>query len=159
MCEGPRYPFAERIRLGETDTATTLRFWMELFEHSVEPQRGSAVDTVDTAARQWGPRALGELYRANGAMTLGKLTELLLSGDAGDVAGTRELLSGVSLTEIGLVMLNAVEHGAATVEPGGDGASMFSADTFVELTPLGRYAVRQRLLGVRVDAPLEEPTQ
>lgn len=150
---GGRYALAGQARDGEADTATLLAFWMELFVLSVEPDRGAQADTMDASARRWGRLALGELYRANGPMTVGALTERLMSKHGTDVdPRLPELVSRLTRNEIAMVMLNAAEHGATTIESGDDGTG--SPDTAVELTALGRYAVRQRLLGVEGDAPL-----
>lgn len=87
-------------------------------------------------------------------MTLGSLTERLMSKHTGADVNPRlpELVSRLTRNEIAMVMLSAAEHGATTIESGNDGTG--SADTAVELTALGRYAVRQRLVGVEGDAPV-----
>lgn len=157
--QGPRYALARRVRMGEAEDAAALEFWLELFERSLEPQGGSPDDTADAPARQWSAPAMRELYRANGAMTFPALTERLSNGVSGAIdPRIPELVERVSAREIGIAMLDATENGAATIMRGNNGMDVTSSDTFVELTALGRYAVRQRLLDEGTAATSTEST-
>lgn len=177
---GPALAALEQALAGTADH--TLELWKDIADIAVTgPTR---LDTRDSRAaeleefcRPWGPRALGELYRADDVVALDDLVDSLVTEYHGPAAS--EMLVMMTSTAVRTGLLNAAEAGIATVQVPADAAidpdvaPLVDASggilgdpawavvpiegTRVELTPLGRYFVRLNLLAEGIHAPLLEP--
>jgi hypothetical protein len=179
---GPALVALERAMAATADPDHTLEVWKDIADIAVTgPTR---LDTRDSRAaefaefcRPWGPRALGELYRADDVGAVDELVDALVTDYHGPAAN--EMLAMVASTAVRTGLLAAAEAGMATVQvrddvalgsdiaPMVDGSGAILGDpawavvpiegTRVELTPLGRYFVRLNLIAEGTHAPLLEP--
>jgi hypothetical protein len=176
-------PGLEALRQAVADGPDqTLRLWKDIADIAVTgptqlTTKDSTVAKLDEFSRPWGPRALGELYRINGSVGLDDLTDTLVTDYHGPLAD--EMLVMMTGAAVRNGLLAGVEAGMVAVvvpadaeidpdiTPMIDGSGEILGDpawavtpivgTSVELTPLGRYAVRLNLLAEGSHAPLFEP--
>ncbi|MFD9895163.1 hypothetical protein ACFWY9_37965 [Amycolatopsis sp. NPDC059027] len=168
---GPAFTALERVVAGTADAEETLRLWQEVVDVAVAgpaqlDERDEGTRELEAFLRPWGPRALGEMYRAEAPIGLEDLIDDLIDEHHDpDVSETLIALTGAAV-RTGL--LAAVEAGAATValppdtdherttvqmaallgEP--SWAVLPILDARAELTSLGRYFVRRNLLAEEV---------
>lgn len=179
---GPALADLEQAMAGTADPDHTLEVWKDIADIAVEgptrrDTRDSRVAELSEFCRPWGPRALGELYRADDVVAVEELVDALVTAYHGPAAN--EMLAMLAGTAVRTGLLAASEAGVASVQvpadlalnpdfaPMVDGSGGIMGDpawamvpaegTRVELTPLGRYFVRLNLLAERTHAPLLEP--
>lgn len=177
---GPALADLEQAVADDTDPEHTLRVWKDIIDIAVTgPTQLAAQDNpipkLDEFCRPWGPRALGELYRANEPIQLDDLVDTLITDYHGPDA--EEMLTMMIGAAVRAGLLAGTEAGAVTItvptnadteidqwmhrstavlgEPAW--AMTPIPGTRVELTPLGRYLVRLNLLAEGSHAPLLEP--
>lgn len=174
--EGPALATAEAMLAGEEPDEPSLRLWRELFEAMVSEPDPRLLETIprDFTRWWWAPKALTRLYRL-GPVDLEKLVAALLPERGSNEAADENLLPRVADVLIRTRMNLALRLGAltATYDPELFISSL-TADqrrevglldvepwtlhpkpgVEVELTALGRYAVRENLLAEGADAPL-----
>jgi hypothetical protein len=167
----------ERAMTDDADPEHVLSVWKEIVDVAVTgstplaPGDGSAPE-LEEFSRPWGPRALGDLYRADGPVDLGDLIDKLVTDYHGP--GADEMLAVLAGVAVRAGLLVGTEAGAVAVTVPTDidtemvrAASDLPGEpvwavvpvpgTTVELTPLGRYLVRLNLLAEGTHAPLLEP--
>jgi hypothetical protein len=172
---GPGLPVLERLLTEEADTEEILRTWHEIADVAITGPAALDVRDLETLelaefSRPWGPRALGELYRAESADVedlVDELVELYEDEEADDL--TFELVGAATRTGL----LAAHEAGVVEVTLSADAelppptGSLLGEPpwavypipgTTVTLTSLGRYFVRENLLAEGADAPLIPPS-
>jgi len=179
---GPALADLEQAMVGTADPDHILRVWKDIADLAVTgPARLAMQDTptanLDEFSRPFGPRALGELYRTVGSITIDDLVDSLVTEHVGSLAPeTVVMLAGVAVrsgllagADAGLVTVTEtpdadLDPGLARLieRPGGVlGDPAWSVipipGTRVELTPLGRYFVRLNLLAEGSHAPLLQP--
>jgi hypothetical protein len=179
---GPALATLEQAMAGTADPDHTLGVWKDIADIAVTgptrlDTRDSRAAELDEFCRPWGPRALGELYRADDVVAVDDLVDALVTEYHGPAAN--EMLAMMAGTAVRTGLLAATEAGIATVQvppdvgispdiaPLVDGSGSILGDpawavapiegTRVELTPLGRYVVRLNLLAEGSHAPLLEP--
>jgi hypothetical protein len=174
---GPGLAAVERAMAEVADPEHVLSVWKEIVDVAVTgptplaPGDGSAPE-LDEFSRPWGPRALGDLYRADGPVDLGDLIDKLVTDYHGP--GADEMLTVLAGVAVRTGLLVGTEAGAVAVTvpadidtevvraarelPGEPAWAVVPVPgTTVELTPLGRYLVRLNLLAEGTHAPLLEP--
>jgi hypothetical protein len=173
---GPALPKAEAMLAGDAPDEPSLRLWRELFEVMVSEPDARLLETVprDFTRWWWAPKALTRLYRL-GRVDLDELVKALLpERGAGDRSG-ENMLPKVADVLIRTRMNLALRLGALTATYEADlFASSLEPDQSrevelldvepwvlhpkpgveLELTALGRYAVRENLVAEGADAPL-----
>lgn len=179
---GPALAALEQAMAGTAGPDHTLGVWKDIADIAVTgPTRRDTSDgrTAELAefCRPWGPRALGELYRADAVVDVVDLVDALVTEYHGPAAN--EMLAMMVGAAVRTGLLAASEAGMATVQvpddvaldpdmaPMADGSGGILGEptwavlpiegTRVELTPLGRYFVRLNLLAEGTHAPLLEP--
>jgi hypothetical protein len=165
---GPGLAAVERAMTDDADPEHVLSVWKEIVDVAVT---GSAPE-LEEFSRPWGPRALGDLYRADGPVDLGDLIDKLVTDYHG--SGADEMLAVLAGVAVRGGLLVGTEAGAVAVTvptdidtemvraasdlPGEPAWAVVPVPgTTVELTPLGRYLVRLNLLAEGTHAPLLEP--
>jgi hypothetical protein len=179
---GPGLADVESALAAGTDPDRVLEVWKGIADSAVTspaPVAGEDIPAgqreVTEFSRPWGPRALGELYRASGPVLLDDLIDGLVVDHHGP--DTDEMLTVVVGAAVRSGLLAAREAGAVVVSTAPDlgaeadrllaRADLISGEpgwaivpvpgVAVELTPLGRYLVRLNLLAEGTHAPLLEP--
>jgi hypothetical protein len=178
---GPALAALEQAMADSADPDHTLGVWKDIADIAVTgPTRLDPNDSrpaeLDEFFRPWGPRALGELYRADDVVTLDDLVDTLVTEYHGPAAN--EMLARMTGVAVRTGLHAATEAGMATVQVPADvdvdpdiaplvdgsgailGAPAWAVTsiegTRIELTPLGRYCVRLNLLAEGTHAPLLE---
>jgi hypothetical protein len=181
---GPALADLEKSVTGNTDSDHILRVWKDIADIAViGPTQLTAKDRpvpkLDEFNQPWGPRALGELYRINEPAQLDDLIDTLVTDYHGPLANEMlAMMTGVAVrsslyagTEAGIVSVTVSAN--ADIDPDiarlidGSGhilgeaawAVVPIAGTRVELTSLGRYFVRLKLLAEGSHAPLLDRVQ
>jgi hypothetical protein len=177
---GPALAAVEQAMADTADPDHTLGVWKDIADIAVTGPmvaKDSRVAELDEFIRPWGPRALGELYRADDAVAIADLVDALHDEYHGPAAS--EMLAKMTGVAVRTGLQAATEAGMAIVQVPTDvdidpdisslvdgsggilGAPAWAVTTIegasVELTPLGRYAVRLNLLAEGTHAPLLEP--
>lgn len=175
---GPTAVELETVLNGGADPERVLALWADLADRAVSGSPPLAGEDSPMSGqereflRPWGPRALGELYRAEGPTPVGGLVDELVADHHGQhademltslvgAAVRTGLLAGV---DAGLVSVAVAPGGADEIEPWLSRSSLLSGEpawaivpvpgTIAELTPLGRHLVRLNLLAEGTPAPL-----
>jgi len=156
----------------------TLDLWSDLADALVDPPGPAngpkGFEHLRDWLRPWMPRFLGLLYATSAAgqpAALDTLTEQLLDECHQRLpSGDPDLFAGLAATAVRNTLADLAGHGAVTVagattdvDPGDTAAAVLGTTTWalrpepgltVNLTDLGRYLVRQRLLAENAHAPL-----
>lgn len=164
---------------GSGDPEQTLELWSDLADALIDPTAPASArkgaDELRDWLRPWVPRFLGQLYAnsaAGGPTDLDGLTDRLMVEYKDQLPpGEPDLFAGIAAVGIRQTLGGLAQHGAVSVT-GVDGeydqrvtatAAVLGtaawtlsrqAGVLVELTDLGRYLVRQRLLAEDAHAPL-----
>jgi hypothetical protein len=163
---GPRLPAAERALAGEGEPDEALGLWAEVF-HLKASGDGWMRERENPEIREWlapwGHLALGAIYRAGRPMTVDDLVQGLVADNPGVVPDDGRLPHLMATYILG-VLFELSEHAAITLtgdldaEVGFLGQPTWVADPpdglTVNLTALGRYALREDLIANGVKAPL-----
>jgi hypothetical protein len=171
---GPTLLVLEQAVADDSDPDHLLRVWQDMADIALAgPAQLAGSDAsaqqLSEFGRPWGPRALGELYRSTEPIQLDDLVDTMITdyhgSDAGEVptrmigAAVRAgLLAGA---EAGVVAVTVpadteIDQSSSVLlgEPTRGAAPILGVR--LELTPLGRYLVRLKLLEEESDAPLLE---
>ncbi len=164
---------------GEGDHQQTLDLWCDLADALVHPPAPVSAPKGSNQLRDWlhpwAPRTLGLLYAASAAgkcADLDELTQQLLAEyDHRLPPGDPALFAVLAAAAVRQVLASLAHHGAVTVIGADDehdsrhavtaavlGTAVWTLDPkpglSTELTDLGRYMVRQRLLAENANVPL-----
>jgi hypothetical protein len=173
---GPALAPAEAMLTGDGADEPSLRLWRELFEVMVSEPDARLLETIphDFTRWWWAPKALTRLYRL-GRLDLEELVKALLPEQGASERAGEKMLPTVAEVLIRTRMNLAVRLGAltATYDPELFSSSLTAEQwrevelldvapwavhpkpgVALELTALGRYAVRENLLSEGADAPL-----
>ncbi|MEV4507431.1 hypothetical protein AB0K00_00525 [Dactylosporangium sp. NPDC049525] len=174
VVRGPGADLVDAVLAGTAPAREALELWSELAEvliHPITPmhaEKGTA--HLRSWLDPWTPLFLDALYAAGGPADLQALTDRLLDEQAGRLPnGDPELFAGVAGTAIRNILATLARHGAVTVTGGTEdperaavaaayGTTLWAMwpqpGLTVDLTDLGRYQVRRRLLSEGAEAPL-----
>jgi hypothetical protein len=162
----------DAVLAGTAPVRETLDLWAELVEvliHPITPMHAEkGTEHLRSWLDPWTPLFLDALYAAGGPADLEELTDQLLDEHAGRLpTGDPELFAGIAGTAIRNILATLARHGAVTVtgvpeDPeraavaAAFGTTLWAMwpqpGTTVDLTDLGRYEVRRRLLAASLDA-------
>ncbi len=148
VVRGPGADLAGAVLAGTAPAREALELWSDLADALIHPITPMHAEKGTAHLRgwldPWTPLFLGLLYATGGRADLRELTDRLLEEQAGRLpAGDPGLFAGIAATAIHNILATLARHGAVTVT---------GAGPTVELTDLGTYLVRRRVLAEGAEA-------
>lgn len=174
VARGPGADLVGAVLAGTAPVRETLELWADLADvliHPITPMHAEkGTEQLRSWLDPWTPLFLGLLYAAAGPADLEALTDRLLDEHAGRLpAGDPELFAGIAGTAVRNILATLARHGAVAVTGAAEDpqraalAAAYGTTPWamwpepgltVELTDLGTYLIRHRLLAEGADAPL-----